>query len=113
MKYRQRAASHDQAVTRVARESRDGALDLAGVAYIDWGHLHAERRRKRLDRADLTLARGSGRIAKDCYACHARRDFLEQLQPFSADVVFELHKFGRVAARPRQAVDEAGADRIG
>ena len=59
------------------------------------------------------LAPGNGRVAKDCYACHARRDFLEQLQPFSTDAVFELDKSGRVAARARQAGDEAGADRIG
>ena len=42
-----------------------------------------------------------------------RRDLFEQLQPFPAQAVFELHKAGGVAARPRQAVDEAGADRIG
>ena len=38
---------------------------------------------------------------------------LEQLQPFPAQAVFELHETGGIAARPRQAVDEAGADRIG
>ena len=32
---------------------------------------------------------------------------------FAAHAVFELHEAGRVAARPRQTVDEAGADRIG
>ena len=32
---------------------------------------------------------------------------------FPAQAVFELHEAGGVAARPRQAVDEAGADRIG
>ena len=37
----------------------------------------------------------------------------EQLQPFRAHAVFELDEAGGVAARPRQAVDEAGADRIG
>ena len=42
-----------------------------------------------------------------------RRDLLEQLQPFAADAVFEHSKAGGVAARPRQAVDEAGADRVG
>ena len=56
---------------------------------------------------------GVGGIPKDRHARHARRDLLEQLQPFSAQAVFELHKTGGVAARPRQAIDEAGADRIG
>ena len=32
---------------------------------------------------------------------------------FRAHAVFELHETGGVAARPRQALDEAGADRVG
>ena len=39
--------------------------------------------------------------------------WLEQLQPFPAHAVFEHREAGGVAARPRQAVDETGADRIG
>ena len=60
--------------------------------------------------------RGAGRdggIPKHRHSRHARRDLLEQLQPFPADAVFENAETGGVAARPRQAVDEAGADRIG
>ena len=38
---------------------------------------------------------------------------LEQLQPFCAHAVFKTHKSGGVAARPRQAIDVAGADRVG
>ena len=51
-------------------------------------------------------------IAKHRRSRHARRDLFEQLQPFPAHAVFELHETGDVAARPRQAVDEASADRI-
>ena len=54
-----------------------------------------------------------GGIPKDRRSRHARRDLLEQFQPFPAQAVFELHEAGGVAARPRQAIDEAGADRIG
>src|SRR5262245_43860178 len=42
----------------------------------------------------------------------AGRDLLKQLQPFAADVPLERDEAGRVAARPRQAIDKAGADRI-
>ena len=42
---------------------------------------------------------------------HAACDLLEQFQPFPTQTVFERHEPGSVAARPRQAVDEAGADR--
>ena len=113
MRARQRARRHDQAAIRGAREGRDGALDLAGVAHIDRAHLHAERRRHGLDDGELADPGGCGRVPKDRRARHARRDLLEQLQPFSRQAVFELHEAGGVAARPRQAIDEAGADRIG
>ena len=60
----------------------------------------------------LADAGGECGIPKDRRARHARRDLLEQFQPFAAQAVFELRETGGVAARPRQAVDEAGADRI-
>jgi hypothetical protein len=49
---------------------------------------------------------------KDRRSRHARRDLFEQLQPFPAQAEFEHHETGGVAARPRQAIDEAGGDRI-
>ena len=112
MKLRQRARRHDQAAIRSAREGRDGALDLARVAHVDRSYLHPERRRHGLDYAKLANSGGCGGIPKNRHSRHARRDLLEQLQPFPADAVFEIHEPGGVAARPRQAVDEAGADRI-
>ena len=51
-------------------------------------------------------------IPKDRRSRHTRRDLLEQLQPFPAQAVFERHETGGVAAGPRQAIDQAGADRI-
>ena len=113
MNDRQSAPRHDQAAIRGAREGRDGALDLAGVAHVDRAQLHPERRRHGLDGAELADPGGYGGIPKDRRSRHARRDLLEQLQPFPAHAVFERDKTGGVAARPRQAVDEAGADRIG
>ena len=53
------------------------------------------------------------RIPKDDRPRHAGRDLFEQLQPFPAHPVFEHRKPGRVAARPRQARDKAGADWVG
>jgi hypothetical protein len=49
-----------------------------------------------------------GGISKNRRPRHAWRDLLEQLQPFAAHAVFEQHETGGVAARPCQAVDEAG-----
>src|SRR5262249_4799785 len=46
-------------------------------------------------------------------SCHAWSDFFEQFEPFCAHAVFKGGKAGRVAARPRQSLDEAVTDRIG
>ena len=40
-------------------------------------------------------------------------DLLEQLRPFSAHAVFEIHEAGRIAAGARQGFGKAGANRIG
>ena len=80
--------------------------------HIDRVHLHPERRRHGLDGAELADRRRVWRVPKDRYSCHARRNLLEQFQPFPAEAVFEREETGGVAARPREALDEAGADRI-
>ena len=66
-----------------------------------------------MDGGELPDPGGYGGIPKDRHARHVRRDLLEQLQPFPAKAEFEIHEPGGVAARPRQAIDEAGGDRIG
>jgi hypothetical protein len=40
----------------------------------------------------------------------AQCDLFEQLQPFCANAVFEIHETGGITVRPRQALDEASAD---
>ena len=75
--------------------------------------LDSHRRGDRLDHGELADAGGLSRVAQDGGAGHARRDLLEQLQPFAAQAVLELNKASGVAARPRHALDEAGTDRIG
>ena len=75
---------------RSSLEGRDSAFDLARVAYVDRAHLHAQRLCHGLDDAELTDASGYGRIPNDGRACDARCDLLEQLQPFSAQGIFEL-----------------------
>jgi hypothetical protein len=82
------------------------------AAIVDWDDLHPERWRHGLDDAELGGTGGRGGIPKDRRSRHARRDLLEQLQPFPGHAVFSGHKTGGVAARPRQAFDEAGGDRI-
>jgi hypothetical protein len=79
------AADHDHAAVRDVRESREGALDLARIAHIDGAQLHAKRGRERLDRAKLGQTWRDGSVTKDRRSRYARRDLLEQLQPFPAE----------------------------
>jgi hypothetical protein len=66
-----------------------------------------------LDDGELADSGCYGGVSNDGRTRHARRDLLEHLQPLAAQTVFELEKTGRVAARPRQALDKTGADRVG
>src|SRR5262249_50059350 len=56
---------------------------------------------------------GQGGISKDGRSRYGRGNFLEHFQPFSGDAVVEDDKTGGIAAWPRQAIDVAGADRVG
>jgi hypothetical protein len=62
--------------------------------------------------AELADPAGRGGISQDCCSRHAGRDLLEQLQPFCAHAEFECRKSGNIAARPRQARNQAAADRV-
>jgi hypothetical protein len=42
MNNRRRAPGHDQAAIRTPRERRGRALDLAGIAHIDWAQLNVK-----------------------------------------------------------------------
>jgi hypothetical protein len=77
MKLHMGTRSRDQTAIRSAREGRDGALDLAGVAHIDRAQFHPERRRHRLDGAQLPAPGGYGGIPNDRRPRHARRDLFE------------------------------------
>ena len=103
MSRRQRARQSRSGRHCGLREGRDGALDLVGVAHVDRGYVHPERRRHGLDCGELADPGGYGWVSKDRHSRHARRDLFEQLQPFPAEAVFERRKAGGVAARPRQA----------
>src|SRR5262249_16687489 len=82
------------------------------IAHIDRAHLHAKRRRRGLDYAELARSGRDGRFSKDRRSRHTGCNLFEQLQPFRSDAVFEYEKTGGIAAPPPQAIDVAGADGI-
>jgi hypothetical protein len=110
---RQRARRRDETAVWGARECRDGTLDLRRVAHVDRDDLHPERRRHGLDNCELTNPGGDGGIPKDRYTRHVWRGLLEQFKPFPGQIVFEEDETGDIAARARQAINEAGSDRVG
>src|SRR5262245_62708726 len=112
-----RTAGDDEAAIRGSCKRSDAALDidlvLTRVVDIDRAHLDAERRRDSLDRAELTRPSGRDQIAENCCSFDARRNLLEQLEPFPAHAVFEIGEAGGVATAMGEHLDETAADRIG
>src|SRR4029077_10174656 len=53
------------------------------------------------------------RMMEECYPPHFGRHLLENLQPFPAQLRFEIVEARNVSARMRQARNEAASDRIG
>src|SRR5262252_1214022 len=113
MKRRQGAGCYHHATIHGTRKSHDGILDLASLAHIDRDDLHPQSRRCGLHGGELTDPSSYSGVPKNCGSCNAGCDLLEQFQKFSAYVVFEQHKTGGIAARPRQIVNKTGADWIG
>src|SRR6516165_7610440 len=111
MRAKNRIRQHDEPAVRLARKRLDGAHDLGSVAHAIGGRLYSKRRSYSVDRSNES--RSCTWIAKDGYSGQRRQEFLEQLQPFSADRRFEVCKAGRIAARSRQTRDKAGALGIG
>src|SRR5262249_5465451 len=109
----QRGPRYDQSAIRRASEGRKGALDLSRVTHIDRDCFDPNRGSHGLDRSPLADPSGYGWISDDSHARDVWRDLLEQLQPFHADSILKKQKASGIAAWPRQAVDEARADRIG
>src|SRR5450631_695438 len=103
---------HDKTAIRGTSECRDSALDLVRIAYAYRSNIHPNRGCNRLDHCKLADPGGCRGIPKDGYTLHIGRELFEQLQPFSTQAIFELHKAGGVAARSRQAFDEAGTNRV-
>src|SRR5262249_31191099 len=72
-------SSGDQTAIPSAREGRDVALNVDGVAPDDGGQLHTQRRRHGLYGAELCYFKRIGGIPNDCNSRHARCYLLEQL----------------------------------
>ena len=87
---------HDQAAVRRARESRDGAFYLCGIAHVNRVNLHPKRRRYCLDDGELARSGAQRGVPENCRACHAWRDLFEP---------------GEVAVRTAQVGDEPPAER--
>jgi hypothetical protein len=75
-----------------AGECLYSALDAAGITDVDRGNFKPERRRGRLDDRELSDPLWNCRITQHGRSRGARRNLLEQLQPFRASAVFQLGK---------------------
>src|SRR6516225_3199523 len=86
--------------------------NLVRVAHVDRIDVHVERRCDGGNGSKLACPRALRSVPKDRHPRHIWRRLFKQFEPFGGHAVFGTHETGDVAARPRQAVDEAGADRM-
>src|SRR5262245_707240 len=110
-----RASGHDQAAISAIsalRESRDGALNLAGIPHVDRAQLHTQRWPHGLDCGELAWSGRHRWITKNRCSRYAGSDQLEQLQPFSAQRIFLHGEAGDVSAWPREIVNIASPHRV-
>jgi len=82
------------------------------VEHVDRAQIHSEPWRHGLHDGEMANPGAYGGIPKGRCACHARRNLLEQFTHFPLKLYSKIQKADGITARPRQAVDEASADRI-
>src|SRR5689334_5163471 len=100
MKLRQTAGGYNEAAVWSLCEGCNGPLNVAGVTLVERIDLDLERRCRSLNDSELGRTGWRSGIPKDRDARDIGRDLFEQLEPLSADTVFEKHETGDVAARP-------------
>ena len=85
----------------------DGALDVGGCLDGTGHQLDRERRRRGLGRPQEVVIGGRLGVGHESGARKARRDLLEHRQPLAGDARLVQQHAREIAARPRQARDEA------
>src|SRR5262245_28578013 len=103
---------YDQAAIRLVREACDSLLDSGRIAYAGRGYPDAGRRSRFLSGAKQRDIRCGLWVHENRRPAHARRGLLQYLHPFAAGRGLEIGEPRRIAARSREALDEATAYRI-
>src|SRR5262249_56024096 len=87
-------SEQNQAAIRLAGEWGEAFFDLVGITQCEWAGVHSHYRRRRADSAEQANLGHVGGIPQEPRSGNARRDLLEQLQPFRADRVLVKRKSG-------------------
>ncbi len=104
---------HDQATVRLVCLCGNDGLELGTVAHRGCDRFQCEGPSGGFEGVQEIFGKWRGcRVEQERDPVDARRNLLEQLHPLSDHRVFHMDETGDVAARPRQARDEAAADRI-
>ena len=105
------SSGQHQAAAGRARKGRNAPLDRAGIACSDWRDFNPQSGSGGLHSREKALSRSLVCVPKDGRPRDARRNLLEQLQPFCCHAEFRAQESCRVAARPRKALDETRSHR--
>ena len=112
MRHGDGSPGNDQAVG-LAAERRDCSLDVGGIADAGGDHMHAKRWRDAFGRVQEADVRSDVGIQQHRRPSHLGSDVLEHPEPLASDGRLEVLEARDVAARPREAADEAAVGRLG
>src|SRR5262245_7419731 len=109
----ERAWGHNEPAIWSLGERSQRSFDLCRTAQANRCHSYPKGGGSCFRRAHEFEVGGDVWTVNECHAAHARRDFLEHLQPFSADGGFEVLEARDVSTRARQVCNEAAPHRVG
>ena len=101
-----------QAAPWLARKQFDLTLDVSPGLNVDRDRFEGQRRCRGTHGSEEVVKVGLARVAYEPHSTKSWRYLFQHCQPFARNTCLEIHEAGEVAARLRQAGNEACPDRI-
>ena len=112
LRIRERVGDHENGVRHLAIHGPERLIEVVGLAHAQGLNADAQGMGTRLRRL---VTQGHSEILgipKHRHAVQVGRELLQKVQPLGRDFRGDIRDAGEIAARPGQALDQLGADRV-